>query len=59
MVWREELPPQNTLAGGVKDGLQGTMELAAYHADDSRLEKKHQAVNSGRGRADLPGLLDS
>lgn len=41
-VWRGELPLRNSLAGGVKDGLQDTTALAGCNMDDSRLEKKHQ-----------------
>lgn len=59
MVWKDELPSQNTLAGGVKDGLQGTMELEPTTQVTPDLRRSTKAVSSAGGRADLPGLLDS
>lgn len=33
-VWKGELPPRNTLAGGVKDGLWDMTEVAGYRSSD-------------------------
>ena len=57
LVWRGEPPPRNTLAGGVKGGLQDMTELAGCNMDDSGLEKKHQGHEQQERQTCLTGVL--